>query len=436
MSAWHPDGGAGGRRRLGHRLYHRVFASMLGFVLLALLLAALAGHLLLTELAGGFKAHLAELSRALAESFPDGGLSTEARQRRLETLAAQHRVQAALWSADGQRLAFTSTELPPPLAGVSHPHLLRAANGPAMAVPLGNGQVLVVQPHRVTRPVGFLLSVAALAVILALAAVPVARSLTRRLERLEAGVRRLGEGDLGTRVAVEGRDELASLASSFNRTAERLQNLVEAQRRVLASASHELRSPLARLRLALELGRDDPAAVRPRLDEAVAEVTELDALVEELLLAGRIELQGGIASPAPVDLARLVAEEAARAGASVTAEPVTVAGDERLLRALVRNLLDNARRHAGGTVEAGVEPLPAGARLWVADRGQGIAEEERERIFEPFHRPAGHAEGRDGGVGLGLYLVRLIARAHRGEATCRPREGGGTVFEVRVGVPA
>lgn len=437
MRARHPNGEAGGRRRFRHRLYHRVFASMLGFVLLALLFTAVAGHLLLTEHAGGrFQEHLAERSRELAGDIPGRGLPAEALQRRLETLAAKHRVQAALWSADGQRLAFTSTELPPPLAGVTHPHWLRAASGPAMAVPLGDGRVLVVQPHRVPRPVGFLLSVAALAVILALAAVPVARSLTRRLERLEAGVQRLGEGDLGARVTVEGRDELASLASSFNRTAERLQGLVEAQRRVLASASHELRSPLARLRLALELGRDDPAAARPRLDEAVAEVAELDALVEELLLAGRIEVQGGIASPAPVDLAALLAEEATRAGAAVAASPASVRGDERLLRALVRNLLDNARRHAGGPVEAGVEPTPAGARLWVADRGLGIAEDEHERVFEPFYRPAGHAEGRDGGVGLGLYLVRRIARAHGGDASCHPRDGGGTVFEVTLGPPA
>lgn len=437
MSAWHAHPDLGGRRRFRHRLYHRVFASMLGFVLLALLLTAVAGHLLLTELAGGrFQEHLAERSRELAGDIPGRGLPGEALQRRLETLAAKHRVQAALWSADGQRLAFTSTELPPPLPGVTHPHWLRAASGPAMAVPLGDGRVLVVQPHRVPRPVGFLFSVAALAVILALAAIPVARSLTRRLETLEAGVRRLGEGDLGARVAVEGRDELAGLAASFNQTAERLQGLVEAQRRVLASASHELRSPLARLRLALELGRDDPAAARPRLDEAVAEVAELDALVEELLLAGRIEVQGGIASPAPVDLARLVAEEAARAGAAVAAVPTSVQGDERLLRALVRNLLDNAGRHAGGPVEAGVEPLPAGARLWVADRGPGIAEDEREHVFEPFYRPAGHAEGRDGGVGLGLYLVRRIARAHGGDASCHLRDGGGTVFEITLSLPA
>lgn len=436
MSARHPYGEEalpGERRRFRHRLYHRVFASMLGFVVLALLLTAVAGHLLLTELAGGrLQQHLGERYRGVADAIPAPGTSGEAVQRAIERLAHQHRVQAALWSPDGQRLAFTSTELPPPLQGVSHLHWLRTVGGPAMAVPLPDGRVLVVRPHRVPRPVGFLLAVAALAVILALAAVPVARSLTRRLETLETGVRRLGEGDLRARVTVEGRDELASLASSFNRTAERLQNLVEAQRRVLASASHELRSPLARLRLALELGRDDPAQARPHLDEAVAQVTELDALVEELLLAGRIEVQQGLATLAPVDLAALLTDEAARASIAVQTTPVTVPGDVRLLRALVRNLFDNARRHAGDPIEAGVEGSAEGARLWVADRGPGIPPSEQERVFEPFYRPAGHAEGRDGGVGLGLFLVRRIARAHGGDASCHPREGGGTVFEVTI----
>jgi signal transduction histidine kinase len=246
-------------------------------------------------------------------------------------------------------------------------------------------------------------------------------------------VRRFGEGELATRVAVGGRDELAELATSFNRTAERLQRLVEAQRRVLASASHELRSPLARLRMALELSRDDPAAARARLDEAVAEVAELDALVEELLLAGRLEVQEGAPGSEAVALDALAAEEAARTGAAARTTPTVVTGDGRVLRVLLRNLLENARRHGGGAVEVEVSPLPdrpGGAVVRVSDRGPGVPEGERERIFEPFYRPPGHAEGHDGGVGLGLYLARRIAERHGGGIRCLPRDGGGTVFEV------
>jgi len=100
----------------------------------------------------------------------------------------------------------------------------------------------------------------------------------------------------------------------------------------------------------------------------------------------------------------------------------------------VRNLLENARRHGGGTpIEASVRPIAEGAALLeVSDRGPGIPPNERERVFEAFYRRAGHSEGRDGGVGLGLALVREIARLHGGEARVRDREGGGTRIEVEL----
>jgi len=421
-----------------HRLYHRVFLSMLGFVVLALFLAAVAGHLLLSELVGTrIEKHLAEQSRTLVDLLPASGLSSAELQAQLERLTRERGIQAAVWNPRGERLAFTSASLPPPSPGVTHTHWLRAGDGPALAMRLRDGGFLVVQPHRVPRPLGFVLSVAGLAMILALASIPVARALTRRLETLEAGVRRLGEGELAVRVPVEGKDELASVAARFNQTAERLQGLVEAQRRVLASASHELRSPLARLRLALELARDDPAAAGQRLDEAVLEVAELDTLVEELLLAGRLELlERYPPSATPTDVAAVVAGEATRVGVTASCTPAWFHAEERLLRVMVRNLLENARRHGGGEIEAGVEPIPAVAgavRIWVADRGPGVPEGERDRIFEPFYRPNAHAEGRGGGVGLGLYLVRRIARACGGDAICRPRDGGGTLFEVGLG---
>jgi signal transduction histidine kinase len=153
-----------------------------------------------------------------------------------------------------------------------------------------------------------------------------------------------------------------------------------------------------------------------------------------VLEASRLEARPEVTWPEPVDLLALAAEEGVRAGVDVGGEAVTVEGDPRLLRRLVRNLLENARRHGGdGPVEARVDRRGrSGARLSVGDRGPGIPEDERERIFEPFHRPAGRPEtGR--GYGLGLALVRQIARAHGGEARCRPRDGGGSVFEVDLG---
>jgi signal transduction histidine kinase len=271
-----------------------------------------------------------------------------------------------------------------------------------------------------------------LALAVGLGAWPLVRRLTRRLERLRNRVEDLGHGDLTARAAVEGRDEVASLALSFNRAAERIQELVLAQRRQLAFASHELRSPLARLRVGLEMLSGDEAVRRG----AERDVAELDALIGELLEASRLQAVGEIERRESVDLLGLVAEEAARPGVeapgdvSVSGEAVELMGDARLLRRLVRNLLDNARRHAGGqAVSARVERAGAAVRLEVADRGPGIPEAERERVFEPFYRPPGASET-GAGHGLGLALVRQIARAHGGDARCLPREGGGTRFEV------
>lgn len=422
-----------------HRLYHRVFASLLVFALAALALSALASHLLLFRLFGShLRAHVLPVAAELAAELPAADRPAAELQRALERAAAARGVHAAVWSADGRRLAFTTTDLPAPPLGATSPRWVASATGPVLLVPLADGRYLALQVHRVPRPLGFLAAVAALAGLLALASLPVARRVTRRLESLEAGVRRLGEGDLAARVHVSGHDELASLATSFNLAAARLEGLVEGQRRVLASASHELRSPLTRLRLALELAREEPAGVQTRIGEAVAEVAELDSLVEELLLAGRLEVQRPARPAEAVDVAALLAAEAARtgarAGARADAAAAPLRAEPRLLRVMLRNLLENARRHGlGSPVEAGVDVLAGGrpgVRVWVTDRGPGVPEAERERIFEPFYRPAGHAEGRDGGVGLGLYLVRRIAEAHDGTATCRPAEGGGTRFEV------
>jgi signal transduction histidine kinase len=270
-----------------------------------------------------------------------------------------------------------------------------------------------------------------LALAVGLGAWPLVRRLTRRLERLRNRVEDLGHGDLTARAAVEGRDEVASLALSFNRAAERIQELVLAQRRQLAFASHELRSPLARLRVGLEMLSGDEAVRRG----AERDVAELDALIGELLEASRLQAVGDIERRESVDLLGLVAEEAARAGleapgdVSVSGEPVELPGDARLLRRLVRNLLDNARRYGGGSaVEASVAAGEGRAQLRVADRGAGVPEAERERIFEPFYRPTGSRETT--GLGLGLALVRRIARHHGGEARCTARPGGGTRFEV------
>ncbi len=284
--------------------------------------------------------------------------------------------------------------------------------------------------HRHRSHGSALVGLAVLAGAIAAGAYPVARRITRRLERLRGAVDELGAGDLTARVRVEGRDEVADLARTFNEAAERIEGLVSAQRRLLASASHELRSPLARLRMAVELMANEGGEAHLR--EAEADIAELDQLIEDLLTAARLQSGNAHLASENVDLLALLVEEAARTDVDAGGENLAVRGDPRLLRRLIRNLLENAQRHGRGkAIEAWLEALElGGARLVVADRGPGVADHEHERIFEPFYRPAGHSEGGDGGVGLGLALVREIARAHGGDARCLARAGGGTRFEV------
>ena len=337
---------------------------------------------------------------------------------------------ATVRAPDGRLLASVGRELPAPEVDERASHHFHASGGPGMAFRLPDGRWLLLQSARELGRATLLVALLLLAAAIALAAYPVVRRLTRRLEALQARVEELGRGDLSARVSVEGRDEVADLARSFNRAAARIDHLMGAQRRLLASVSHELRSPLARLRMAVELL---PLEGRPELRERMGrDVTELDGLIGELLLASRLEAEPAREKASELDLLALAAEACAEdvgVRAHASGEAVRLVGSEPLLRRLVRNLLQNAGRHAGGAqVEVEVSRRAGGGGvLRVLDRGPGVAPEERDRIFEPFYRPAGAKEG---GAGLGLWLVRQIAAHHGGEARWRPREGGGSCFEV------
>jgi len=326
---------------------------------------------------------------------------------------------------------------------------------PEFQVTLRDGQAIHIQLPRPPRPPGMrgepqpwafqtlggfigLLAVVALAV--ALGAYPIVRRLTQRLETLQRGVERWGDGDLSVRLPVQGRDEVAFLAERFNAAAQRVQSLVAAHKSLLANASHELRSPLARIRMGLELMEHTPANAAQR-KEIERNVAELDELIGEILLASRLDLadpSASLGAPEEVDLVGLAAEECARTGATLDLpegeEVPTVQGHGKLLRRLMRNLLENARRYGGagtdpGSVHLGVRNVAGGVELVVSDRGPGVPSAQRERIFEPFYRLPGASE-REGGVGLGLSLVRAIARRHGGDARCEDNPGGGARFVV------
>ena len=282
-------------------------------------------------------------------------------------------------------------------------------------------------PRGVSPGLGLLALVVVLFLAIAAGAYPVVRRLTRRLETLKRGVEAFGQGALDRRVPVEGRDEVATLATSFNLAAERVEALVRSHKSLLANASHELRSPLARLKMATAMLPDSAPEERDHLrSEINTDIAELDGLVDEVLLASRLE-----AAPEPdhlesVDLLGLAVEEGARVDAEVEGSVASVHGEERLLRRALRNLLENARRYGGGQIRVDlVDKAAAGLEIRVSDNGPGVPEAYLERIFEPFFRLPGHAE-RAGGVGLGLALVRQIVERHHGRIRCvRPPEGGG-----------
>jgi len=410
------------------QLYLRIYFAILANVIV---LALAAGFLWRQLSERGPEGRAFEVASSLAQNaLPPPEAPRLAQQAALERLAANLKADVSLYSADRRPLARVGRPLPPPGPEREAGGWLRDGRGrPAWALRLPDGRWLVARTQR-NRPhpaLGLFITLGLLALAVGIGAYPVVRRLTRRLENLQHGVESLGAGDLAARVRVEGRDEVAQLAESFNKAAARIEALVGAHKSLLANASHELRTPLTRIRMAIELMKDRaPPARREALEQDVA---ELDALIDEILLASRLDAVERLDTVEEVDLLALAAEECTRyEEAELDGQPVTVRGDPRLLRRLLRNLLENARRHGAPPIELRIAQSASGAEIRVCDHGAGVPVAERERVFEPFRRFPGATEAT--GVGLGLALVRSIARRHGGEARCEERPGSGSCFVV------
>ncbi|CAL9290882.1 ATP-binding protein [Streptomyces sp. SudanB66_2053] len=225
-------------------------------------------------------------------------------------------------------------------------------------------------------------------------------------------------------------DEIARLARTTNATLAALESSVERQRRFVADASHELRSPIASLRTQLEVAAAHPELLD--LDGAVEDTVRLQNLAADLLLLARLDA-GERPAGTRVDLAALAREEAAgRESVTVDAEAVEVSGSRGQLGRVLANLLNNAQRHARERITVSVRREGDQAVVGVADDGEGVADADRERIFERFVRLDAARSRDDGGAGLGLAIARDVAVRHGGTLTAGAAPAGGALFELRL----
>jgi signal transduction histidine kinase len=249
----------------------------------------------------------------------------------------------------------------------------------------------------------------------------------RPVESIRAQVAEIGGSRRIDRRVPEpaGHDEVWRLARrTMNEMLQRLQAAAERQRRFVADASHELRSPLASLRTQLEVSRDYPAPAVGAVDDQLAEVERIEHLVADLLLLAKADEHQLVVRSRPVDLREVVLDEVERAGSRARVRldtagvaATTVHGDREELARVVRNLLDNAVRFARARVELSLAEREGQVELTVADDGPGIPAAARERVFERFAR-LDEGRARDaGGTGLGLAIVRQVVVAHGGSVT-------------------
>ena len=275
----------------------------------------------------------------------------------------------------------------------------------------------------------------------------IARSMGKPVEQLQRVVRRVAAGDLSARIGAplaQSQDELGQLARDFDHMANRIESLMERNRWLLRDISHELRSPLARLQLALELGRGEAQpTVQPYFDRASREILRLDELIAEMLALARAEEGAAGTAPESVDLAELARDRLAEAQMELdnrglkanlmAPDSVVLDGYPVLLGRALDNLISNAIKFspAGGEIQLQVTSLAqGGVQVSVEDRGPGVPAAELPQLFSPFYR--GSNGLRANGQGLGLAIVERIVQVHGGRCLAANREGGGLSMTLQL----
>jgi signal transduction histidine kinase len=466
------------------RLYARIYLHFVG----VLIVVALASSFIFATgfrntLLHNWSVRLAQHAAWSVSRQPDSA----ARAQMLKHLSDELDIEVALRGTDGKVIASAGPLLPELspeelFEAQQGPHLIHHGHDWMVAAPVRDTRtgaligVLEARPMRrfapwqVLRP---LITVTVVLLIVGMATFPLARRISRPVERLTEASRRLGEGDLSYRVNLddleprhrrwkrkwrearrgkhhrrEPLDQLLELTRAWNDMADRVEKLVRGQRELMANVSHELRSPLARIRLALELLPDEASTAARRQDLA-ADLDELERLIDDVLTTSKLEATGLPTHVGKVKVADVYAQLAERAAHDplTVGKPVTVhadgvgtlEADPALLKRALWNLVENAAKYGAPPIALEASRRGDRVELTVTDEGAGIPAGDRERVFDPFFRidkarTPGAGETR-GGYGLGLTLARRVAEVHGGSIRIDAAHPDGRGCKITLELP-
>ena len=316
----------------------------------------------------------------------------------------------------------------------------------------GENFVLVLQLERPRPPLPLgvdwktrFLRIAAVILTAGLLCYALARYLVAPILQLRQATRKLADGDLRTRVGTKRRDELGQLARDFDEMAERIETLIASQKRLTRDVSHELRSPLARMNVALELAKQksnsETAALLERIE---TESKRLNEMISQILTLSKLETRAEKIEKRELNLTALIEQIAADAEFEaesknksvriLRADGCRVFGSDNLLRSAFENVVRNALRYTkeDTTVEISLESADKKARVTIRDYGAGVPENELSEMFRPFYRIGEARERKTGGIGLGLAITEQAVSAHDGEISARNATGDGLIIEIEM----
>ncbi|SHK11886.1 Signal transduction histidine kinase [Desulfatibacillum alkenivorans DSM 16219] len=378
-------------------------------------------------------------------------------QKYLDHIASLVNSGAAVYTRDGVRLAASGGAPPPALEAKNHRCIgkwrsIRSHGIWVYSMPLGDDDApYLVIDGKGGGPRRLFLALGAVLLTVGILSWPLARAITRPLERLSNSARALASGDLSARSGVIRKDEVGELAKTLDNMADRLEERIHSEKELLANISHEIRTPLARLRVAIELCEDAPgdaAETMERLRGMGSDLAELESLLENVLASARLDLASSSPASIPVRLRRVAmsgflektrerferryTDRVLEINSSV--EDMEIMLDPDLFNRVCDNLLDNAVKYSPPNAKPILIAKKKESRLniQVMDYGRGVPEEDLPRLFDPFFRSDRSRSRKTGGTGLGLTLCKRIVEAHYGTISASANPKGGLIIDIEI----